>query len=143
MINAHVTFEDHFDRLEAKIEERVLAALDEGARVMASKANAQAEGKFTFRVIAARRTLSGWAAAISADNKKWRIFDKGSLGERHVQLKGHDRRKADWPVRPGKAGRGGYEAHRKSTTTGGVEPLNISNPAKLAGLKALVTALGR
>lgn len=139
MINAHIDFEDHFDRLDARIEARVLAALDEGARAMAAKANQQAQGKFHFSVIPGRRTLSGWAAAISADNKKWRIFDKGSLGERHVRLK-RDRRKEAWKV----SRRGSeYTAHRQHLDTGGVQPLNISNPAKLAGLKALIAALGR
>lgn len=143
MINAHVTFEDHFDRLDEEIERKVLVALDEGARAMAGVATSRGEGIAQFHVLPARRTLSGWAAAVSADNKKFRIFDKGSLGKRHVHLKGHDRRKDTWPVRPGEADRDGYEAHRRHTDTGGVEGRNITGPAKLAGLKALVAALGR
>lgn len=143
MINAHVSFEDHFDLLDEIIERRVLEALDAGAEAMVETANARAEGISTFSVLAARRTLSGWASAVSAKNKKFRIFDKGSLGQRHVALKGHDRRKESWPVRPGLTNRAGYEAHRQHTDTGGVAARDITNPAKRAGLKALRAALGR
>jgi hypothetical protein len=143
MINAHVTFEDHFDRLDEQIERRVLEALDEGAAVMAAVATEKAGNVSSFNPMPARRTLSGWASAVSATNKKFRIFDKGSLGKRHVHLKGADRRKDSWPVRPGQANRTSYEAHREHLDTGGVEARNISNPAKLAGLKALRAALGR
>lgn len=140
MINARVSYEDHFDAFEEQIERRVLSGLNEGAIVMAEVANLRSEGiKTTFTPIAARRTLSGWASAVSASNPIWRVFDKGSLGMRHVRLK-KDRRKEDWRVtRRGTT----YTAHRRSTSTGGVEARNISNPAKLAGLKALLAALGR
>lgn len=139
MINAHVTFEDHFDRLDAEIEHRVLSALNVGAEAMAVVASGHATGITTFSVLPARRTLSGWASAVQAKNPIWRVFDKGSLGMRHVQLK-RNRRKEEWKVtRKGTT----YTAHRRSTTTGGVKARNISNPAKLAGLKALVAALGR
>lgn len=142
MLTARVTFEDHFDRLDEEIERRVLLALNEGAAVMAEVATGKAEGVTDFHVLRARRTLSGWAAAVSAANPIWRVFDKGSLGERRVRLK-RDRRKESWPVRPGNSNRAGYEAHRQHTDTGGVAPRNISGPAKLAGLKALLAALGR
>jgi hypothetical protein len=140
MINARITFEDHFDLLDEQIEARVLLGLNEGAAVMAEVANSRSQGiKTTFHPMPARRTLSGWASAVSASNPIWRVFDKGSLGNRHVRLK-RDRRKDSWPVsRKGTT----YTAHRRSTETGGVAARNISNPAKLAGLKALLAALGR
>lgn len=139
MIRAHITFEDHFDRLDEEIDLRVLAALNEGAAVMAGVANAKAGNVATFTPMPARRTLSGWASAVHASNPIWRVFDKGSLGNRHVRLK-KERRKDSWQVtRRGTT----YTAHRQSTSTGGVQPRNISNPAKLAGLKALLAALGR
>jgi hypothetical protein len=140
MINAHVTYEDHFDQFTEALERRVLEALDEGAAVMAEVASERAGNVAKFSVLPARHTLSGYAAGAIADNKKFRIFDKGSLGKRHVRLKGNDRRKPDWPVT---RGAGDYTAHRQHVDQGGVEARNITGPAKAAGLKALLAALGR
>jgi hypothetical protein len=139
MINARVTYEDHFDKFTEQIEQRIMAALNEGAVAMAEVASSRSQGITEFSPMRARKTLSGYASGASARNPIWRVFDKGSLGNRHVRLK-KDRRKDSWQVtRRGTT----YTAHRQSTSTGGVQARNISNPAKLAGLKTLIAALGR
>jgi hypothetical protein len=142
MITSTVKTFDMFPELTVRIEELELHALNEAAKTAAAVASERATGITEFHPIPAGRTAEGYASGIRAKNPIWRVFDKGSLAKRTVPLK-RDRRKAEWPVRPGKADRSGYEAHRRTPISGGVDPKDISNPARRAGRKALIAALRR
>lgn len=137
MITSTVRSFDYFAEFTDEIEARTLAALEEAAGAARSVADERAQGISTFSVVEPHRVAEGWASGISGANKKWRIFDKGSLGKRTAKLK-RDRRKDSWPVsRRGST----YEAHRRDVTGKGIAARNISNPARLAGRKKLLSGI--
>lgn len=140
MITSTIRTFDHFPQLTAEIEARTIRALDEAATAGAAVANAASERiRTTFSVIPAQASVDGFASGIKARNPIWRVFDKGSLGKRHARLK-QDRRKDVWPVdRRGSE----YTAHRGDTTGKGIEPYNISTPARAAGRRALLNGILR
>jgi hypothetical protein len=139
MITSTIRTFDHFPQLTAEIEARTVRALDHAASAGAAVANAAGERISTFIVVPAHPTGQGFASGIRARNPLWRIFDKGSLGKRHARLK-KDRRMDEWMVN-----RGGspYTASRGDTTGKGVEPRNISTPARTAGRRALLDGILR
>lgn len=139
MITSRIRTFDTFPELTVEIEARTIRALDNAAEVGAAVANAAAGPKIsTFSIIRAHPIGEGFASGIKAKNPLYRIFDHGSLGKRNARLK-KDTRSAAWPV----SRRGtDYTAHRRSLD-GGIEPRNISIPARRAGRKALIAAIRR
>lgn len=137
MIRSTVNAFPHFGELAAKIERRSIQALEQAAHAGAQAANQQASGITDFHVTTVDRDFAGYTVGIRAKNPIWRVFDKGSLGNRVARLK-RERRKDSWQVtRKGTT----YTAHRRSTDTGGVKARNISNPARTAGRRALLAAI--
>lgn len=142
MINANLHVEDFFPELNAWVEEKLKRSLNEGAAAMKTTAEAQAHGLGDvgeFELVPAARTYGGFRAGVNARNKKFHIFDKGSLGKRTAKLK-RDRRKPSWDVNRG----GGYTATRSGDLEGkGVTPRNISSRARAAGRAAMFAAIRR
>lgn len=147
-ITSRVQVHDDFGRISELVDRETIRSLDQaaeaGLQVATSRAHT-ANGKqvSTFQLIPAHGTADGFASGIRANNPLWRIYDKGTLGKRRGALKGRNRRKDTWAVRPGKADREGYEASRGDISGKGIPPADISNPARTAGRKTLIAALRR
>jgi hypothetical protein len=133
---------DYFPALTAEIEARTRAALVAAAEAGMEVANEKAADistKIHFRVLPVHETTEGLSAGIKSSTPLFRIFDKGSLGKHRGHLKRG--RKSSWDV---KRRGSSYTAHRGDVEGKGIEPRDITNPARAAGRKALIDGiLGR
>lgn len=145
---SRITLHDYFDRITDAVERKTLDALNAAAVAGAAEANRRAAAigaTHSFNVIAAAGSFDGYASGIKAGTPLWRVFDKGSLGKRgSTPLKGRNRRKPEWPVRQA---RRTYVAQRHdealTSPDKGLSALDISNPARTAGRKALRLRISR
>lgn len=136
MIRATVKVFQDFPLVTAEIEYRTLQALNQAAEDGGAVANLQAGNIGGVKTIPAHTTAEGAVSGIKFDNWLWRIFDKGSLGKHVGKLQRN--RQESWTVtRNGNP----YVAYRGDVTGEGVDPRNISNPARAAGKKALIAGI--
>jgi hypothetical protein len=147
VITSTVKTHDQLGRIDELLDRKTTSALNTAARAAAAVADERAHteaGKqiSTFQVIPAHGTANGFASGIKGRNPLWRVYDKGTLGKRRAQLKGRNRRKTSWTV---KRNGSEYEAHRNPDALNGkgISARNISNAARTAGRKALITSLRR
>ncbi len=140
MITSRVVVHDQAGKIDEHLDRKIVRALNAAASTAAQVANEKSGNVSDWTPVRAHGTENGFASGISSDSPLYRVFDKGSLGQRTARLK-DSRRKPDWEVV--QRGANPYTAHRRSTSSGGVRPRNIINPARTAGRKALFAHISR
>lgn len=145
-VTSRVESRDHFDRVTAAVERKVLNALDRASEAALAEARRQQKDvDFGWEVKHARGDFNGFSSGIRARNRLVNVFDHGSLGARGGRkLVAAGRRKASWTV---KQKHRTYEAHRHSEALTdakkGIKSRNITNPARTAGRRRLLAELRR
>lgn len=146
-ITSRITVHDYFNRVTEEVERKTLAALNTAAAAGAAEANRRVSvlgDTHKFNVVAAHGSFDGFASGIKGATPLWRAYDRGSLGKRSAPLKGRNRRKPEWPVHQRHRS---YIAHRHeealTSPDKGLGTLDISNPARTVGRKALRLRISR
>lgn len=142
---SRVNLRDRFHEIDAEVERRTIRALNKAAEAGLEKAQQQSQPHdFEPQIIRARGDWNGWSSGVRFRNRLVNIFNLGSLGARKGRRLQVDRRKPSWPVT---RRRRRYVARRHpevlSDVSKGVDPLNVTTPARTAGRKALLLWIAR
>lgn len=136
MITAIVKAFNEVPAITEAVVARTRVGLDEAAKVGAEVATAKAAGISEVEIVPTQETADGMRSGIRFTDFRWRFFDKGTLGKHRGKLK--RARRDSWTVR---RGTNPYVAQRRDVSGKGIEPREISNPARAAGRRVLLARI--